>query len=120
MTDLETVNADLAPAVPITLEYALAIVGLYDGRGIAPADYAERYLWLMRAAGLAADRGVAVGFRLDPAEPEWPVMYFELPTGQVSWHLPQHPKPWDGHTTDEKYARVEAFRAALDARSAGL
>ena len=44
-------------------------------------------------------------------------VYIDLPTGQVSWHyhdshahlfahLPPYTKPWDGHTTEEKYERV--------------
>jgi hypothetical protein len=51
-------------------------------------------------------------------EPEWlGCVYIDLPTGQASWHyhdseaglfvdLPEYDKEWDGHTTDEKYARV--------------
>ena len=44
-------------------------------------------------------------------------VYIDLPVGQVSWHyhdshahlfahLPPYTKPWDGHTTEEKYKRV--------------
>lgn len=54
----------------------------------------------------------------DPVEPDWPVLYLDLPTGQAAWHIGerdlglfQHVRtdvyePWDGHTTDEKYARI--------------
>jgi hypothetical protein len=49
-------------------------------------------------------------------------VYIDLPTGQVSWHyhdsqahlfagLPTYEKPWDGHSTEEKYARLAALRA---------
>lgn len=59
----------------------------------------------------------------DASEPEWPVCFVRLPTGQVSWHIapadldlfdhvpavhassPAAPK-WDGHSTDEKYQRL--------------
>lgn len=53
-------------------------------------------------------------------EPEWHgCVYIDLPTGQVSWHyhdreaqlfadLPAYTKPWDGHTTEEKYRRLAA------------
>lgn len=35
----------------------------------------------------------------------------ELPDGaQVSWHMPQHPHEFDGHTTAEKYERIHAFQ----------
>ncbi len=54
-------------------------------------------------------------------------VYIDLPTGQVSWHyhdsqaylfadLPPYTKPWDGHSTEEKYARVAALTAASDTR----
>jgi hypothetical protein len=58
--------------------------------------------------------------------PEWHgCVYIDLPTGQVSWHyhdsqahlfahLPPYKKPWDGHTTEQKYARL----AMLTVRSA--
>lgn len=47
-------------------------------------------------------------------------VYIDLPTGQASWHihdsqmwlfehLGPYTKPWDGHTTDEKYERLEAL-----------
>lgn len=51
-------------------------------------------------------------------EPEWHgCVYIDLPSGQASWHyhdshahlfahLPPYSKPWDGHTTEEKYQRV--------------
>jgi hypothetical protein len=49
-------------------------------------------------------------------------VYVDLPTGQASWHfhdshahlfahLPAYDKPWDGHTTEEKYERLEALAA---------
>jgi hypothetical protein len=56
-------------------------------------------------------------------------VYIDLPTGQVSWHyhdsqahlfegLPAYTKPWDGHSTEEKYRRVAALQAQaiLDAQ----
>lgn len=56
----------------------------------------------------------------DPAEPDWKVVVIDTPAGQMSWHIspddldlfrhvrPTRPDdaPWDGHSTDEKYARV--------------
>ena len=52
-------------------------------------------------------------------------VYIDLPTGQVSWHfhdreahwfagMPAYSKPWDGHTTEEKYRRLNALSAAGD------
>jgi len=60
----------------------------------------------------------------DPAhwDPEWlNVVYVELPTGQCSWHVHDgdlplfaflqqaNLQPWDGHSTIEKYDRLDAF-----------
>lgn len=51
-------------------------------------------------------------------EPEWHgCVFIDLPTGQASWHfhdsqaflfadLPPYTKPWDGHSTEEKYRRL--------------
>jgi hypothetical protein len=72
-------------------------------------NYDVRYGLVMEAVALAVKVGYEAGFRIDPAEPEWPVAYIELPTGQVSWHMPQHRKAWDGHSTDEKYQRINEF-----------
>ena len=55
-------------------------------------------------------------------DPEWTnVVFIDLPFGQVSWHihdsemplfadLPPYDRPWDGHTTAEKYARLAQLR----------
>jgi len=63
----------------------------------------------------------------DPSAPDWAVVTIELPTGQACWHIAPadmdlfaHVQPtnricrgWDGHTTEEKYARIDAFAAQL-------
>lgn len=61
------------------------------------------------------------GWGKDPAEPDWPVLYIDLPTGQVSWHFKKedainsgllggYDGEWDGHSDDEKYARLAALQ----------
>lgn len=72
-------------------------------------NYGLRYQLVLSAVAMAVLMGLKAGFRFDPAEPEWPVAYIELPTGQVSWHVPQHETAWDDHSTEEKYGRVNAF-----------
>ena len=79
------------------------------------ANYIERYNLIWQAMGQAAAEGIPVGILLDPAEPEWPCVYIELPTGQVSWHMPKHSCPYDGHTTEEKFRRIQAFTRKGDA-----
>lgn len=72
-------------------------------------DYDRRYGWIILAMAKAHTIGLRVGVRIDPKEPDWPVVFIELPTGQVSWHMPPHAREWDGHTTEEKYARIREF-----------
>jgi hypothetical protein len=58
----------------------------------------------------------------DEWEDDWRwVVFIDLPTGQASWHLHDSEVPnfghlarevgrkWDGHTTDDKYARLAAL-----------
>lgn len=56
--------------------------------------------------------------RADPAEEEWPVLYIDTSEGQLSWHIskadldlfahvPWGQAEWDGHTTEEKYERLQ-------------
>jgi hypothetical protein len=80
--------------------------------------YIDRNLAVQLLAKLAEEKGYAVGLRKDPEEPEWPVLMIDLPTGQVSWHLPaaevvgkwsEYPDGWDGHTTEEKRERIRRF-----------
>jgi len=59
----------------------------------------------------------------DEWEDDWRnIIVIDLPTGQVSWHihdselplfmhLPLQDNNWDGHTTEEKYARLAALEA---------
>lgn len=83
----------------------LALVEQYD----QAKEYDARYLAVMGAVTCALAGGLAAGIRIDPDELEWPVVYIELPTGQVSWHMPQHPIEWDGHDTAEKYRRCREY-----------
>ena len=72
-------------------------------------NYDKRYDLVIKAMHIARQQGYEVGIRIDPNESEWPVAYIELPTGQVSWHMPQHKKEWDGHTTEEKFSRIKQY-----------
>jgi hypothetical protein len=51
------------------------------------------------------------GVKVDQAEPDYPVVaYIVLPNlGQVSWHLPAFPEPYDGHSDIDKGARIIAY-----------
>lgn len=73
------------------------------------ANYDRRYGLVFRALSIALQLGYTAGVRIDPKEPDWPVVFIELPTGQVTWHVTPHPVEWDNHTTEEKYQRVRAY-----------
>ncbi len=84
---------------------ALRSVQLYDNS----ERYELRNMFVYQAVFIAKCAGIPAGIRIDPKEPEWPVAFIELPTGQVSWHLEQHVNVWDGHNVTEKYDRVCQF-----------
>ncbi|MFD6552768.1 hypothetical protein [Streptomyces sp. NPDC058398] len=74
-------------------------------------------------AHLAAVYPATIGYS-DPSEPEWAVVSINLPTGQVTWHVAPDDmdlfahvdrgvEAWDGHDTEEKYARLDAHTRAL-------
>lgn len=58
----------------------------------------------------------------DDWDDEWRwIVYIELPTGQVSWHIHESEKDlfshlsvkennWDGHSTEEKYRRLSLLK----------
>lgn len=75
-------------------------------------DYVTRYPLVFRAVTFALDCGYVAGVRIDPKEPDYPVVYIELPTGQVSWHMPQYANAFDGHSTPEKFRRIREYIAS--------
>lgn len=72
-------------------------------------DYEVRYNLVFAALMMAAAAGLEAGIQVDDAQPGWVVACIELPTGPVGWHMPVHKKPYDGHSTEEKYRRVRDF-----------
>jgi len=84
--------------------------------------YADRNRAACLAALLAHALGLRAGLRdADPQEPGWSkCVFIELPTGQVSWHVPDEELPrfaalpvfeaeWDGHTNEEKTERIDTL-----------
>lgn len=84
---------------------------------ILEADAENRYdyrnILVYEAVALALRSNLKAGIRIDLKEPEWPVAYIELPTGQITYHLPQHGAPWDNHTTEIKNTRIKQFVADI-------
>lgn len=92
---------------------------------LEPLDivYRERHHLV---AHLAAAYPSILVYGADPGAPDWPVLFVDLPTGQVSWHIAPRDidlfkhvtvgtGTWDGHTIDEKYERLDAHTRALAA-----
>lgn len=82
--------------------------------------YFDRNQAVMAMARLALKQGWKVGLRIDPDDPEWPVLMIDLPTGQVGYHLPkneiigewpEYEKEWDGHSLAEKRERIRKLLA---------
>lgn len=93
---------------------------------MAEADvYRERAHLVAHLAALYPSR---IG--VDPAEPDWPVVYVETEAGQLSWHIAAADLPlfahvprvdsakWDGHSTEQKYARLDNLTRTVAARGA--
>lgn len=78
------------------------------------ADYHSRNTMVIGALGTAMQLGLKAGIQIDPNEPGWPVVFIELPTGQVSWHVPAYPGTFDGHTVPQKYERLHAAVPILE------
>lgn len=69
---------------------------------------------------------------VDDQEPGWnQAVYIDLPTGQVSWHIPDQEvqelfghlpvdgsTPWDGHSIEEKYERLDALEVSPESEDA--
>lgn len=106
------------------ISYSTATIGDYTStmqeRDIA---YAERAQMLAGFVKLAVMLGYSAGIGQhegddDSWDKAWlTVVFVDLPTGQVSWHihlsdiplfdwLPVYTKKWDGHSTEEKWNRV--------------
>ncbi len=73
-------------------------------------DYKFRDIFIHRAMSIAKEQGLNCGFKIDPKEPKWPVAFIEVPGyGQFSWHTQEFQGEWDGHTTEDKYDRLNKF-----------
>lgn len=85
------------------------------------ANYDHRNVLVVQAVHLAMLAGIPAGFGMDVTEPLYVVAYIDLNEpgddaglygfGQVSWHIPSHRFPFDGHTTVTKYERISQWTA---------
>jgi len=115
--------------------YAAAENQRDDARAERDGAYRER---AHLVAHLAAALGAVVAPASDVEEPGWQIVYLKLGGHQASWHIAprdadlfepiEHvsvddPRAqWDGHTTDQKYARIRSHTrliAMVDADDRG-
>lgn len=97
--------------------------------------YAERDKCVALIAAMARALGMTAGLGShDPKDASWDpawrnIVFIDLPTSQVSWHVHERERPWfdglgaydgawDGHTTAEKYERVLGAARELTERKA--
>lgn len=74
-------------------------------------NYELRYDLVLRALLQARELGYQCGFRVDPDEPEWPVIAIVLPDiGEVSWHMPPSGIQYDGILNQNKI-RTDLYRS---------
>ena len=82
--------------------------------------YLDRNLCVQAMVKMAMKLGYGAGIKEDS---KWPILYIDLPTGQVSWHIPKNeivchfPKyqgKWDGHSVEEKRKRIIKFLEVSD------
>lgn len=82
--------------------------------------YYDRNLAIQLAAYLAYRDGFNVGVR--DRDSDWPIIQIELPTGQITYHIPKDELlllnerrfrepalPWDGHSLRVKQERIKQY-----------
>ena len=74
--------------------------------------YMDRNLCVQVMARMAQKLGYNMGIKENG---EWPILYIDLPTGQVSWHISKpdlkgifqtYLEDWDGHDVEIKRMRL--------------
>lgn len=91
-----------------------AVPGEIAAEDVVDALYTERNALAQLCGKLAMLLGYDVRWGTDPFDPDWPVLFVQLPTGQVSWHIaPGHrvleaPSDgrWDGSPDGAKALRI--------------
>jgi hypothetical protein len=111
--------AGMHAQVPTTEEAVAAEEALQEMERRKDAAFEERNR-VVAALAKAFPSGVA-RTAIEGWSEDWHgCVYIDLPTGQASWHfhdsqahlfdgLPAYTKPWDGHTTEQKYERLTAM-----------
>jgi hypothetical protein len=83
--------------------------------------YSERNACVAMAVAMARRLGYRVGMRIT-IDHNWPIIFIDLPSGQVSWHvsredfiayfpndMDEYGGVYDGHDTNQKYERLVRY-----------
>ena len=70
-------------------------------------NYEYRTSLVYQALAQASLLGYECGIRVDDVK--WPVVVIKLPSGEVAWHCQASGLEYDGHTDEEKFARIDQF-----------
>lgn len=114
------------PAAAAVLEDRVRNHPLYiEMRALKDGAYSERNRVVAAFARMAQEHGWPVAILktdIDGWDPDWQqCIFIETPFGQVSWHFHDSERNlfpatmvgtgaiWDGHTTDEKYRRLDVL-----------
>lgn len=72
-------------------------------------DLQKRNNLIYEALSEATQIGIKCGLCLDSEEPDQPIAVFDLPKGQVAWHMGTIGLEYDRHTDEENRTRLEEY-----------
>lgn len=85
--------------------------------------YFDRNQAVLALCALLRKLGITVGWKEDSDYVDYVIMFADLPTGQVSYHIPRHEIDltawpeyeglWDFHVTSQKRDRLHEFTQQL-------
>jgi hypothetical protein len=119
------VNGEEYPCKPDIFEKTYALVDDEPEEAVVfeSSTLDDTYFDRNQAAMALARCAIRLGFRVGvKPDPEWPILFIDLPVGQVTWHIPSaelvgewldYVGEWDGHTLDEKRKRMDDFIATV-------
>lgn len=89
---------------------------VYEDRNLAALGMLTAFRAISNAPQVTTDWNLDIGWREDPEEPGWAIVWATLPAGEVSWHIPEELVPdwlekdegdYDGYDREEKNDRIE-------------
>jgi len=85
--------------------------------------YFDRNQILKAFCLMVKNKGLKIGWQDDPKDMYFVIMFIDLPTGQISYHIPRweidlskwprYAGQWDGHSTEQKRVRLNEYIISL-------